>query len=225
MRMKITSPEEWPERAQFICCGLLFLMVFLSGNAFFLESQRDSLAASIEQEQELKASLQHQYQQANSLPLLQKQQQQFQQTISTLEQSYLSTDTMATLMREVSTASATHHLQLELFKPNKHTLKTAQSKSDTEADTGSQLYYQEQAVQLKLHGRYHDIGLFLTALGSIPPLMRVVKLHLHTPSKDVQKERVKNENFLSLDAELLTYHPRDKSEDKQTPGHSAKKSP
>ena len=198
--MKITSPEDWSGLIQVLFCGALFGCVLLSGNYLFLEAQRDTLKASKQQEQERKATLELQYQQVNSLPLLQQQKQQFQQAIATLEQSYLSNDNMAALMREVSAVSQAHHLKLTLFKPTKQTPKQ------------TTLYYQEHIVHLQLHGRYHDIGLFLTELGGITPLLSVATLQLRAQTKESSKNFHADETLLTLDAELISYRQRDKKE-------------
>jgi len=195
--MKIRAPEDWSGPIQLFCCFTLFLIMFWAGNIFFLDTQTGQLRIRRQEEQALKETLQKQYQQANTLPHLQQQEQQFRQAISTLEQSYLSQDNMAALMHEVSTISTKHHLQLELFKP----IKPVQKETTP--------YYLEQALQLKLHGHYHGIGLFLTDLGSISRLLHLTKLHLYRQGKNNSKTIGTEATMLTLEAELITYQQRE----------------
>ena len=162
------DPASWPLLPR----GALFAILALAiGVTVWLLVLRDT-AGELQVEREREASLQVDFlrklPQALNLEGLKRQREQVQQQVAQLEKQLPGRAEMDALLSDINQAGLARSLHFDLFRPGQVSIKS---------------YYAEQAIALKVTGRYHDIGAFVA---DIAHLSRIVTLsHLtSTPVRD-----------------------------------------
>ena len=127
-----------------------------------------------------------------NLTELRKQKQQVQEYVTQLEKQLPGKAEMDALLSDINQAGLGRGLQFELFRPGQVLVKD---------------YYAELPIDLKVSGRYHDIGSFTADVSN---LSRIVTLHNVTISapKDVKDSG----GALTMEATARTYRYLDADE-------------
>ena len=154
-----SQPATWPLYPQVLLYLATVAAVLVAGWFLFLKSGGDDLAASIEKEAALKNTYVDKYTQAVNLDALQEQRKQVQQYVIQLEKQLPSKAEMDALLSDINQAGLGRGLQFELFKPGAVVVKS---------------YYAELPIEVKVSGKYHDIGSFAADVAS---LSRIVTLN------------------------------------------------
>lgn len=154
-----SQPAAWPFYPQVLLYLATGIAVVVAGWFLFLKSGGDDLAASVQKEVTLKNTYVDKYTQAVNLDELQEQRKQVQQYVIQLEKQLPSKAEMDALLSDINQAGLGRGLQFELFKPGTVAVKT---------------YYAELPIQVKVSGKYHDIGSFAADVAS---LSRIVTLN------------------------------------------------
>ncbi len=154
-----SQPAAWPIYPQMLLYIATVAAVLVAGWFLFLKSGGDDLAASVEKEATLKNTYVDKYTQAVNLDALQEQRKQVQQYVLQLEKQLPSKAEMDALLSDINQAGLGRGLQFELFKPGAVAVKT---------------YYAELPIEVKVSGKYHDIGSFAADVAS---LSRIVTLN------------------------------------------------
>ena len=154
-----SQPATWPIYPQFLLYLATVIAVLAAGWFLFLKAGGEELAASVEKEVSLKSTYIDKYTQAVNLDALQEQRKQVQQYVIQLEKQLPSKAEMDALLSDINQAGLGRGLQFELFKPGAVLVKS---------------YYAELPIQVKVSGKYHDIGSFAADIAS---LSRIVTLN------------------------------------------------
>jgi type IV pilus assembly protein PilO len=112
-----------------------------------------------QKESQLKVDYQTKLQKAVSLDDLKKQREQVMQYVNLLEKQLPSKAEMDALLSDINQAGLGRSLQFELFRPGQLVVKD---------------YYAELPIDVKVTGRYHDIGAFTADIAN---LSRIVTLN------------------------------------------------
>ena len=154
-----SQPATWPLYPQVLLYLATVAAVLAAGWFLFLKSGGDDLAAAVEKESALKSTYVDKYTQAVNLDALQEQRKQVQQYVIQLEKQLPSKAEMDALLSDINQAGLGRGLQFELFKPGAVVVKS---------------YYAELPIEVKVSGKYHDIGSFAADVAS---LSRIVTLN------------------------------------------------
>lgn len=154
-----SQPATWPIYPQMLLYLATVAAVLVAGWFLFLKSGGDDLAAAVEKETSLKATYVDKYTQAVNLDALQEQRKQVQQYVIQLEKQLPSKAEMDALLSDINQAGLGRGLQFELFKPGAVVVKS---------------YYAELPIEVKVSGKYHDVGSFAADVAS---LSRIVTLN------------------------------------------------
>ena len=154
-----SQPATWPLYPQVLLYLVTVAAVLAAGWFLFLKSGGDELAAAVEKEGTLKSTYVDKYTQAVNLDALQEQRKQVQQYVIQLEKQLPSKAEMDALLSDINQAGLGRGLQFELFKPGAVVVKS---------------YYAELPIEVKVSGKYHDIGSFAADVAS---LSRIVTLN------------------------------------------------
>jgi type IV pilus assembly protein PilO len=192
-------PGLWPLAPRLLCAAGVMAAVLGLGYYFYWSGQfeeQDTLAA---QELKLRDDYKAKMAQAINLDALEAQQQQVNRYVERLEKQLPSKAEMAALLSDINQAGIGRGLQFELFKPGQVVVKD---------------YYAELPIDIKVTGKYHDIGAFAADMAKMPRIVTLNNLAL-TAGKD---------GTLSLDAIAKTFRYLDQDElDAQAKARKAKK--
>ncbi|MBH9552429.1 type IV pilus inner membrane component PilO [Inhella gelatinilytica] len=153
------KPENWPLLPKLAVGGLLALSTLVGIYFLVLSDEQARLESEIANEEKLKADFVAKAATAANLPELRKQKSQVEEYVSQLEKQLPAKAEMDALLSDINQAGVGRGLQFELFKPSSEVIKD---------------YYAEQPIALKVAGRYHDFGAFVSDVSN---LSRIVTLH------------------------------------------------
>lgn len=143
------------------------------------------LRASLEKEQKKEVSLRNQFEkkqrQAANLPALKQQLADIKETFGDLLKRLPNQTEVAELLVDISQQGLGAGLEFELFKPGSEQPKD---------------YYVELPIQIRVVGRYHEFGNFISGISDLP---RIVTSH------NIKITSAKRKNLLKLETTAKTY--------------------
>lgn len=153
------DPSVWPAIPRYGLCLLLMIAVVVGLWFAWLTNSDEELKAAKAQEITLKEDYKKKLVKAVNLEALIKQREQVQQYVTQLEKQLPSKAEMDALLSDINQAGLGRSLQFEFFKPGSVNVKE---------------YYAELPINMKLSGRYHDMGAFASDIAN---LSRIVTLN------------------------------------------------
>jgi type IV pilus assembly protein PilO len=181
------DPPSWPLVPKAALCVVLAAAIVVGLWFAWLTNSADELAAEQKKEEVLKEDYKKKVAQAVNLDALRKQREQVQQYVTQLEKQLPSKAEMDALLSDINQAGLGRSLVFDLFRPGQVNVKE---------------YYAELPIQVRVTGRYHDIGAFAS---DVAHLSRIVTLN------NLLVVPVGNGN-LALEAQARTYRYLDKDE-------------
>lgn len=140
------------------------------------------------EEQTLKAQYRQKLQLAINLDELRQQKEQVAQYVLSLEKQLPNKAEMDALLSDINQAGIGRGLQFELFRPGSVNVRD---------------YYAELPIAVRVSGRFHDLGGFVSDIANLP---RIVTLD------NLQIQMAKDGGPLALDATAKTYRYLDEEE-------------
>jgi type IV pilus assembly protein PilO len=193
------QPGQWPLAPRLLCAAGVMAAVTGLGYFFYWNGQFEAQERGAKQETKLRKEYREKMAQAINLEALQAQKLQVDQSVERLEKQLPSRAEMAALLSDINQAGLGRGLQFELFKPRQVVVKD---------------YYAELPIDIKVTGRYHDIGSFAADMANLPRIVTLNNMALST-GKDGK---------LTLDAVAKTFRYLDPEElDAQRQARDAKK--
>lgn len=162
------QPATWPALPRYALFVLVAILVAILGWVLLLSSVRDDLISAQDREGQLKSTYQDKYAQAVNLEALQEQRLQVQRYVTQLEKQLPNKAEMDALLSDINQAGLGRGLQFESFKPG--------------AVVNNQ-YYAELPIDVKVTGKYHDIGLFAADIAGLSRIVTLNNIQI-TPEKN-----------------------------------------
>lgn len=183
------DPSLWPILPKvllciFIAAGVAAALWFGKINEYELEFD-----AEVAKEQSLRKDYETKLIKAVSLEALKRQREQVQQYVIQLEKQLPSKAEMAALLSDINQAGLGRSLQFDLFRPGQVVARE---------------YYAELPIQIKVIGKYHDMGYFAS---DIAHLSRIVTLNNISIAP-----QVKDPSVLVMEATARTFRYLDPEE-------------
>jgi type IV pilus assembly protein PilO len=178
----------WPIAAKFVVLLALFAAIVAAGWWFGWRGQQEALDAKRAEEVNLRQTFVQKKTQAINLDLHVQQLADIEKQFGTLLRQLPSKNEMDGLLADINQAGVGRGLQFELFKP-------APSEKQGE-------FYAELPVDLRVIGKYQDIGAFASDVARLPRIVTLSDVSL-APTKDGQ---------LQMDAIARTYRYLDDDE-------------
>ena len=181
------DPSLWPNIPRFL---LLFAAVIVTVVLLWyvwLNGYEEELVAEQTTEQKLKEDYKAKLTKAVNLEELKKQREQIQQYVTQLEKQLPSKAEMDALLSDINQAGLGRSLQFELFRPGQVVVKE---------------YYAELPIQVRVTGRYHDVGAFASDIANLSRFVTLNNLTI-LPGKD---------GTLGMDATAKTFRYLDADE-------------
>ena len=186
------QPANWPIYPQLLLYVAVAVAVAAAGWFLYLKTVDEDLIAAVAQEEALKTSYLDKYAQAVNLDALEEQRKQVQRYVTQLEKQLPNKAEMDALLSDINQAGLGRGLQFDLFKPG--TVVANQ-------------YYAELPIDVKVSGRYHDIGQFAADIAALSRIVTLNNIAL-SPEKD---------GSLSLSTTVKTFRYLDPDEVKPQP--------
>ncbi len=144
------EPGQWPLLPKLASFVFAAILIFGVGWVALLSGQRDELDAERNKEPQLKQEYRDKVAQAVNLAELRKQLIQVDEYVKQLEKQLPGKAEMDALLSDINQAGLGRGLDFELFRPGQVVVKD---------------YYAELPIAIRVTGRYHDVGAFI----SCPP--------------------------------------------------------
>ena len=198
------DPSSWPALPRYLL--LLFAAAVVVTILWFvwLKGVDEELEGERTKEVTLRNDYRGKLQKAVSLEELKKQRAQVQQYVNLLEKQLPSKAEMDALLSDINQAGLGRSLQFDLFRPGQLVVKD---------------YYAELPIELKVTGRYHDIGAFSSDIAHLSRIVTLNNLSV-APSTDKDKS-----GALVLEATAKTFRYLDPEEIAAQRNASAKANP
>ncbi|WP_447732447.1 type 4a pilus biogenesis protein PilO [Rhodanobacter soli] len=187
----------WPQSVKIFFTVLLMGFVLLVGWYFFVSDQQDSLNTLAGKENQLKQEFSTKQAKSVNLEALQQQLDEMQDMLRQLLRQLPSKTEMPELLTDISQTAQSAGLETDLFQPGAETPKD---------------FYAERPIALRFTGTYHQFGMFISGVASLP---RVVILTLHDVSltpKSPNKGDGTSSGQLVLQGTVKTYRYLDDEE-------------
>ncbi len=183
------EPGQWPTLPKVSAFLAVTVAMVVLGWFTLLQDANDELDAERAKEPSLKQTYRDKLAQAVNLGELRKQKLLVEEYVIQLEKQLPGKAEMDALLSDINQAGLGRGLQFELFRPGQVAVKD---------------YYAELPIELKVTGRFHDIGAFAADVAN---LSRIVTLH------DLSINASKSGgDVLAMDATARTYRYLDPEE-------------
>jgi len=148
-----------PKPVQYAVLAVLFCAVVAGVGWFLVKPKIDELERTQAQEQELLAEFDRKQQRAANLDAYKAQLAEMEETFGAMLRQLPDETDMESLIVDLSQTSIAAGLDIEFFQPQ----------SEVQRD-----FYAEYPIELRVSGRYHEFGNFVSGLAALP---RIVTLH------------------------------------------------
>ncbi len=159
-----------------VCLSVVGLWVYVD-----TQDQLQVLETVEKKEQQLKKSFENKHKKAVNLEDYKLQLQEIVDTFGTMLRQLPNSTEVANLLVEVSQTGLASGLEFELFKPQGEIRRE---------------FYAELPIEVRVVGRYEEIGLFVSGLAALP---RIVTIH------NVKLSPRSSGNLLTMNAIVKTY--------------------
>lgn len=154
-----SDPGSWPVLVKAIAVLAVCLAVLGAGYWFLTQHQLAELEQARQKEIELKDTFKVKQLKAVNLDAYKQQMADMERSFGAMLRQLPSKTEVAELLVDVSQAGLANGLEFELFKP--------------QAEKPAEFYF-ELPINIKVTGRYHDFGAFVSDVAALP---RIVTLH------------------------------------------------
>jgi type IV pilus assembly protein PilO len=181
------DPASWPIVPKAALCLFVTIAIVVALWFLWLTNSAEELEAEQKKEIGLREDYKKKLVQAVNLDALRKQREQVQQYVTQLEKQLPSKAEMDALLSDINQAGLGRSLNFDLFRPGTVSVKE---------------YYAELPIQVRVTGRYHDIGSFASDVAHLSRIVTLNNLNV-IPAPDGK---------LALEAQAKTYRYLDPDE-------------
>ena len=192
-------PGLWPLAPRLLCAAGVMALVVLLGYFAYWQGQFEAQERGAAQEKKLRTAYKEKIAQAVNLEALQAQKLQVDQSVERLEKQLPSKAEMAALLSDINQAGVGRGLQFELFRPNQTVVRD---------------YYAELPIDIKVSGRYHDMGAFAADMANLPRIVTLNNLAILDKDGVLEMEAIAK-TFRYLDQEELAAQRKARAEEKK----------
>ena len=186
----------WPLPVKLVVVLIICLICGAAGYYLDTQGQLKILAKVEAKEKVLRTTFEEKQGKAANLDSYKLQLEEMRQSFGTMLRQLPNKTEVAELLVDVSQTGLASGLEFELFQP--------------EAEVPKE-FYAELPIKLKVKGRYHEFGDFISGLAALP---RIVTIHDITINAKVQSSQQSDTQpeMLTLEATAKTYRYLDEEE-------------
>ena len=189
--LDLNNVGDWPIVIKAIVVALLCIAVAFAVYYFHTSKQLDALDLVEQEEQELRATFEEKQQKATNLDAYKQQLEEMRESFGAMLRQLPDRTEVAALLVDVSQTGLAAGLEFELFKP---------------ADDANREFYAELPIRMKVLGRYHEFGRFISGLAALPRIVTIHDVEIQ-PTRGGRRGRsvLDAGERLSLSATVKTY--------------------
>jgi len=182
-------PGQWPLAPRLLCAAGVMAAVVGLGHFLYWSGQFEDQERLAQEEGRLRAEYRTKMGQAINLEALQEQKVQVDQYVERLEKQLPNKAEMAALLSDINQAGLGRGLQFELFRPGQVAVRD---------------YYAELPIDIKVTGRYHDIGAFAADMANLPRIVTLNNMSLASGKDGALSLEAVAKTFRYLDPDELS---------------------
>ena len=182
------QPGKWPLAPRLLCAAGVLAAVVALGYYFYWSDQFTAKDRGAQEETKLRDEYKTKMAQAINLEALKAQKAQVDQYVVRLEKQLPSKSEMYSLLSDINQSGVGRGLQFELFKPGQEVVRD---------------YYAELPIDIKVSGRYHDMGAFAADMANLPRIVTLNNLSLQAGKDGSLGMQAVAKTFRYLDQEEL----------------------
>lgn len=191
--LDINNIGEWPGAAKALVVLVLCAAVGGAWYWFDTSTQIERLKVVEQKETELRKTFETKQQKAANLNAYRQQLEEMKESFGAMLRQLPDKTEVAALLVDVSQTGLAAGLEFELFQPSGEELKD---------------FYAELPIQIRVTGRYHDFGRFISGLAALP---RIVTIHDVAIESRAADRRAPQDAKLALRATVKTYRYLDEA--------------
>lgn len=182
------DPSLWPIVPKVLLCAAIAAGVLAAAWYGYLATLQEDLEAEHNKETALRQEFSTKMAKAVGLQALKAQRELVQQYVTQLEKQLPNKAEMAALLSDINHAGMGRGLQFDLFRPGSEDIRD---------------YYAELPITVRVSGRFHDMGAFVSDVAHLSRIVTVNNIALVADAK---------EGGLVMDAQARTYRYLDPEE-------------
>lgn len=194
------EPGQWPLAPRLLCAAGVMAAVIGLGYFFYWQDQFTEQENGALQEQQLRTEYEGKMAQAINLEALKQQKVQVDQYVARLERQLPNKSQIADLLSDINQAGVGRGLQFEMFKPGQEVLRD---------------YYAELPIDIKVIGRYHNMGAFAADMANLPRIVTLNNLSISTAKDGGLEMEAIAKTFRYLDQDELAAQRKVREEEKK----------
>lgn len=201
------QPGQWPLAPRLLCATGVLLATVGLGYYFYWSDQFAAQEKGAREEVKLREEYKTKMAQAINLEALKAQKAQVDQYVVRLEKQLPSKSEMYSLLSDINQSGVGRGLRFELFKPGQEVVRD---------------YYAELPIDIKVNGRYHDMGAFAADMANLPRIVTLNNLNLQVAKDGSLGMQAVAKTFRYLDQEELAAQRAARAAEKKKKGAKGK---
>ena len=190
--LDLNNIGEWPVPVKAIAIVLLCCVAAAAIYYLDTDAQLGRLGTAQAKEQELRKTFETKQKKAASLNAFRQQLAEMKESFGAMLRQLPDKTEVAALLVDVSQTGLAAGLEFELFQPEGEKLKD---------------FYSELPINIKVTGRYHEFGRFISGLAALPRIVTIHNVKISSPAGERGGEDAK----LLLQAQVKTYRYLDET--------------
>ena len=191
--LDLNNIGDWPGIAKAVVVVLLCAAVAGAWYWFATSDQLQRLETVEARETELRVTFESKQRKAANLEAYRRQLEEMKESFGAMLRQLPDKTEVAALLVDVSQTGLAAGLEFELFQPSGEQLKD---------------FYAELPIQIRVNGRYHDFGRFISGLAALPRIVTLHDVKILSPS---QRPGGNQDGKLALNATVKTYRYLDEA--------------
>jgi len=188
----IEASGTWPRPVKLAVIVILCVIVAGASVYYFTLDQLAELEKIEKQELALKNSFVIKQKKAVNLPDYKKQLEQIEASLAEMIKQMPTEEEVASLLVDISQTGLASGLEFRLFKPGAPVRKD---------------FYSELPINIKVIGRYEELGLFVSGLASLPRIVTIHDVNIVPETTKGKQAQVKvKTGVMVMDAVVKTYN-------------------
>jgi type IV pilus assembly protein PilO len=186
--LELSNIGEWPRAAKVVVVLLLCTAIGWSWYVFLIEDQIARLERVEQEELTLREAFEAKQAKAANLDAYEQQLAEMEESFGAMVRQLPDRTEVAGLLVDVSQTGLAAGLEFELFQP---------------AGEESKDFYAELPIRMRVNGRYHEFGRFISGLAALPRIVTVHDVKISAPSRRIGDAG--GDVRLSMEATVKTY--------------------
>ena len=187
----------WPLPVKLVVVLIVCAICGAAGYYLNTQEQLKTLAKVEAKERSLRATFQEKQSKAANLDSYKLQLEEMRESFGTMLRQLPNKTEVAELLVDVSQTGLASGLEFELFQP--------------EAEVPKE-FYAELPIKLKVKGRYHEFGDFISGLAALPRIVTIHNITISSTKQAASNSDDRPSDMLSLEATAKTYRYLDEEE-------------